>query len=141
MLHVVLVERHTRRASVFPWCVVRQRTRRARGAVKSRIAADFSKTGYAFLVFVRFLNRERQVVGMFDAQDVFMFTPENRALRALLWLVIILVPGGLFLFALLAADAAARRLRSTARSGKAELPSAPLSGLVVAAAESRVQHG
>ncbi len=79
---------------------------------------------------------------MFDAQDVVMFyTPENRALRALLWLVILLVPGGLFLFALLAADAAARRFRETAAAPKAELASAPLSGFVTAASESPVQHG
>jgi hypothetical protein len=79
---------------------------------------------------------------MFDAQDVFMlFKPENRALRALLWLVILLVPGGLFLFALLAADAAARRFRETAAAPKADLAAAPLSGFVTAAAESPVQHG
>ena len=80
---------------------------------------------------------------MFDAQDVVMFyTPENRALRALLWLVIILVPGGLFLFVLLAADAAARRFREAAATPKADLAAgAPLSGFVTAAAESPVQHG
>jgi hypothetical protein len=69
------------------------------------------------------------------------YTPENRALRALLWLVILLVPGGLFLFALLAADAAARRFRESAVAPKAELATAPLSGFVTAASESPVQHG
>jgi len=59
-----------------------------------------------------------------------LFKPENRALRALLWLVIILVPGGLFLFALLAADAAARRFReSAAVLPEADLREAPLSSL------------
>lgn len=36
---------------------------------------------------------------------------EHRWIRALLWLVIVLVPGGLLLFALLAADAMHRRLK------------------------------
>jgi hypothetical protein len=36
---------------------------------------------------------------------------EHRWVRALLWLVIVLVPGGLLLFALLAADAMHRRLK------------------------------
>ena len=68
---------------------------------------------------------------MFGAQKVFMlFKPENRALRALLWLVIILVPGGLFLFALLAADAAARRFRETPTAlPEVDLREAPLSSL------------
>ena len=69
---------------------------------------------------------------MFDAQYVRMlFKPENRALRALLWLVIILVPGGLFLFALLAADAAARRFRESPAAAlpEAELAETPLSSL------------
>jgi hypothetical protein len=51
-------------------------------------------------------------VGMADALDnLMLLRPENRALRALLWLVILLLPGGLFVFALLAADATARRYR------------------------------
>jgi hypothetical protein len=40
-----------------------------------------------------------------------MTRPENKALRALLWLVIILVPGGLLLLAFLTADAVHRRYR------------------------------
>ncbi len=66
---------------------------------------------------------------MLDAEDERMlFKPENRALRALLWLVIILVPGGLFLFALLAADAAARRFRESPTAlPEADLREAPLS--------------
>jgi hypothetical protein len=67
---------------------------------------------------------------MFDAQKVFMlFKPENRALRALLWLVIILVPGGLFLLALLAADSLQRRYRELPRVADADLADAPLSSL------------
>jgi hypothetical protein len=62
--------------------------------------------------------------------DFMLFKPENRALRALLWLVIVLVPGGLFLFALLVADAAARRLRESAVVlPEADLHEAPLSSL------------
>jgi len=58
-----------------------------------------------------------------------LLKPENLALRLLLWLVIILVPGGLFLFALLAADAAARRFRDGRATTDAELATAPLSTL------------
>jgi hypothetical protein len=56
---------------------------------------------------------------------VMLLKPENRALRLLLWLVIILVPGGLFLFALLAADAATRRFRD-GRATPQDLAEAPL---------------
>jgi len=67
---------------------------------------------------------------MFDAQKVLMlFKPENRALRALLWLVIIVVPGGLFLLALLAADSFQRRYREVSRVTEADLADAPLSSL------------
>ena len=67
---------------------------------------------------------------MLDAQKVIMlFKPENRALRALLWLVIILVPGGLFLLALLAADTFQRRYRDVSRVADADLADAPLSSL------------
>ena len=57
-----------------------------------------------------------------------LFKPENRALRALLWLVIILVPGGMFLLALLAADSLHRRYRELPRVAEADLD-APLSSL------------
>jgi hypothetical protein len=61
---------------------------------------------------------------MVDAQKVVMlFKPENRALRALLWLAIILVPGGLFLLALLAADSVQRRYRELPRVAEADLDS------------------
>ena len=67
---------------------------------------------------------------MLDAQDnLMLFKPGNRALQALLWLVIIVVPGGLFLFAVLAADAAARRLRTPSALPEAALGEAPLSSL------------
>lgn len=56
-----------------------------------------------------------------------LLRPENRALRALLWLVIILVPGGLFLLALLAADSFQRRYREVPRVAEADLADAPLS--------------
>jgi hypothetical protein len=57
------------------------------------------------------------------------FKPENRALRALLWFVIIFVPGGLFLLALLAADVAQRRFRERAATPGADLVDTSLSGL------------
>jgi hypothetical protein len=67
---------------------------------------------------------------MVGAQKAFMlFKPENRALRALLWLVIILVPGGFFLLALLAADSFQRRYRELPRVAEADLADAPLSSL------------
>ncbi len=37
--------------------------------------------------------------------------PDNRALRALLWFVIVFVPGGFLLLALFAADAVQRKVR------------------------------
>lgn len=58
-----------------------------------------------------------------------MFMPENRALRALLWLVVIIVPGGLFLLGLLAVDAAARRHRIGQAAAESQLAEVPLSGL------------
>jgi hypothetical protein len=67
---------------------------------------------------------------MFDAQKVFMlFKPENRALRALLWLVIILVPGGFLLLGLLAAESLHRRYREAPRLAESDLTDAPLSSL------------
>ena len=66
---------------------------------------------------------------MADALDIIMLLrPENRALRALLWLVILLLPGGLFVFALFAADAAARRYRAAPPTPEADLGES-LSGL------------
>jgi hypothetical protein len=58
-----------------------------------------------------------------------LLKPENRALRALLWLVIILVPGGLLLLGLLAADTLHRRYREAARPPESELADGPLSSL------------
>jgi cytochrome c-type biogenesis protein CcmH/NrfF len=67
---------------------------------------------------------------MFDAQKAYMLLkPENRALRALLWLVIILVPGGLLLLGLLAADTLHRRYREGPRLAETDLAEGPLSGL------------
>lgn len=70
------------------------------------------------------------MIGMFGAQRASMsFKPENRALRTLLWLVIIFVPGGFFLLALLAADAVHRRHREMARVTDADLTDTSLAGL------------
>ena len=67
---------------------------------------------------------------MFDAQSSRMLLkPENRALRALLWFVIVFVPGGLILFALLAADAVHRRYREDAAAPDVDLSDVSLSGL------------
>jgi len=57
-----------------------------------------------------------------------LLRPENRALRALLWFVIIFVPGGLILFGLLAADAVHRRYRDPV-APKADVADASLTGL------------
>lgn len=67
---------------------------------------------------------------MFDAQSSRMLLrPENRALRALLWFVILFVPGGLILLALLAADSAHRRYRADAGVPKVDLSDVSLPGL------------
>jgi len=55
--------------------------------------------------------------------------PESRALRALLWFVIVVVPGGFVLLALLAADAFQRRARQPIVASRAELTDVSLSGL------------
>ena len=66
---------------------------------------------------------------MFGAEYIHMLLkPENRALRALLWFVIIFVPGGLLLLAFFAADAVHRRYR-VAAAPDANLTDASLSGL------------
>jgi len=54
--------------------------------------------------------------------------PENRALRALLWFVIIFVPGGMVLLAFLAADAVHRRYREDTVCEDAVVPDAELAG-------------
>jgi hypothetical protein len=88
------------------------------------------ENSYAFVHCGRFFTLSMAEVGMADAQDIFMLLrPENRALRALLWLVIALLPGGLFVLALFAADTAARRYRGAQRSPDADLGQGPLSGL------------
>ena len=55
--------------------------------------------------------------------------PESRALRALLWFVIVFVPGGFVLLALLAADVFQRRARQPIVASRAELTDVSLSGL------------
>lgn len=55
---------------------------------------------------------------------------ENRTLRALLWCVLVLVPGGFFLAALLAAEAVRRRYVTVPRAAReAELTEASLPGI------------
>jgi hypothetical protein len=68
---------------------------------------------------------------MFDAHQVYMmsFKPDNRALRALLWVVIIFVPGGFLLLGLLAADTLHRRHREAPRVAGADLADVPLSSV------------
>jgi hypothetical protein len=55
--------------------------------------------------------------------------PESRALKALLWFVIVFVPGGFVLLALLAADVFQRRVRHPIVASEAELADVSLSGL------------
>jgi hypothetical protein len=55
--------------------------------------------------------------------------PESRALRALLWFAVVVVPGGFVLLALLAADALQRRARQQIAASRAELTDVSLSGL------------
>jgi hypothetical protein len=98
-------------------------------AARSGCVRDFAETSYALAESDRFFTQSMAEVGMADALDNFMLLrPENWALRALLWLVILLLPGGLFVFALLAANAAARRYRAAQPAPDAEL-SESLSGL------------
>jgi hypothetical protein len=62
---------------------------------------------------------------MFDALKIKMLLePRNRALRALLWFVIIFVPGGMLLLGLMAADTLHRRYRDTPRVAKTDLAGA-----------------
>jgi hypothetical protein len=77
----------------------------------------------------RFLTQSIELLAWLVLRKlVMLFKPENRALRALLWLVIILVPGGMFLLALLAADSLQRRYRELPRLAETDLD-APLSSL------------
>lgn len=58
------------------------------------------------------------------------YKPDNRALRALLWFVILLVPGGFVLLALLAAEAVHRGYRDDATANPdPELTNVSLSGV------------
>ena len=54
--------------------------------------------------------------------------PDNRALRVLLWFVILFVPGGIVLLAWVAAETVHRRYREDAVSPEPELTNASLSG-------------
>ena len=53
--------------------------------------------------------------------------PDNRALRALLWFVILIVPGGVILLALFAAESMHRRYRAGVVAADPELNDAALS--------------
>jgi hypothetical protein len=55
-----------------------------------------------------------------------MTKPDNRALRALFWFVVLIVPGGAILLALFAAEAMQRRYRAGVLAADPEL-SSPLS--------------
>jgi len=55
-----------------------------------------------------------------------MIKPDNRALRALFWFVVLIVPGGAILLALFAAEAMQRRYRASVLAADPEL-SSPLS--------------
>lgn len=55
--------------------------------------------------------------------------PESRALKALLWFIIVVVPGGFLLLALLAADVLQRRVRQPVVASNPELAEVSLSGL------------
>ncbi|HVZ32607.1 MAG TPA: hypothetical protein VG963_09285 [Polyangiaceae bacterium] len=54
--------------------------------------------------------------------------PDNRALRVLLWLVILFVPGGMILLAWVAAEMVHRRDRENVVAPDPKLAGAPLSG-------------
>jgi hypothetical protein len=111
-------------------CVEDSRTSTAWGLQKFQIQCRFLQISLRLFLCQPFRNSEHRRVGMFDAQKVCMLLkPENRALRALLWLVIILVPGGLLLLGLLAADTLHRRHRDAPRLSEADLADAPLSSL------------
>ena len=56
------------------------------------------------------------------------FKPDNRALRVLLWFVILFVPGGLVLLAWVAAEQVQRRYRADVGAGEPDLTNASLSG-------------
>jgi hypothetical protein len=53
--------------------------------------------------------------------------PGKVAFKALLWFVILFVPGGLLLLAFLAADTVHRRHRGHGAAPESDLPNAPLS--------------
>ncbi len=57
------------------------------------------------------------------------FKPDNRALRVLLWFVILFVPGGLVLLAWVAAEQVHRRYRTELGTGEADLTNASLPGV------------
>jgi hypothetical protein len=61
--------------------------------------------------------------------------PDNRALRVLLWFVILFVPGGLVLLAWVAADSVHRRYRADAGAPEPKLADASLSNATAGAPE------
>jgi len=63
-----------------------------------------------------------------------MIKPDNRALRALLWFVILIVPGGVILLALFAAESMQRRYRAGVLAADPELSSASLSSASLSSA-------
>jgi len=57
-----------------------------------------------------------------------LLKPDNRALRVLLWFVILFVPGGIVLLAWVAAESVHRRYREDVVTPEPELTNASLSG-------------
>jgi hypothetical protein len=57
-----------------------------------------------------------------------MLKPDNRALRVLLWFVILFVPGGMILLAWVAAEMVHRRYREDVVAPDPKLAATPLSG-------------
>jgi hypothetical protein len=63
-----------------------------------------------------------------------MIKSDNRALRALLWFVILIVPGGVILLALFAAESMQRRYRAGGVAADPELSNAALSSAALSSA-------
>ncbi len=62
--------------------------------------------------------------------------PDNRALRVLLWFVILFVPGGFVLLAWVAAETAQRRFRDDVGSREPKLADASLADASLSSASS-----
>jgi len=76
----------------------------------------------------------RSLVRLDALGEVMTLKPDNRALRVLLWFVILFVPGGIVLLAWVAAETVHRRYREDVVSPDPELTNASLSGASLSAA-------